>query len=94
MEFPPYSTYKKFIQVKEQLCPLLLFMQQCAMMKCLQNIWRLLCHVMPMCVDEWKNFQERVGWEEELKESEELMEELRLWASYRGQTLARTGTPD
>lgn len=40
--------------------------------------------------DEWKNFQERVGWEEELKENEELMEELRLWASYRGQTLART----
>nr|CAB3502151.1 unnamed protein product [Digitaria exilis] len=40
--------------------------------------------------DEWKNFQERVGWEEELKESEDLMEELRLWASYRGQTLART----
>ena len=48
---------------------------------------------MPMSVDEWKNFQERVGWEEELKESEELMEELRLWASYRGQTLARTGIP-
>lgn len=47
---------------------------------------------MLMVVDEWKNFQERVGWEEELKENEELMEELRLWASYRGQTLARTGT--
>ncbi|RCV46752.1 hypothetical protein SEVIR_9G560600v4 [Setaria viridis] len=40
--------------------------------------------------DEWKNFQERVGWEEEFKETEELKEELRLWASYRGQTLART----
>eukprot|EP00267_Zea_mays_P042894 XP_020394929.1 uncharacterized protein LOC100502361 isoform X3 [Zea mays] len=43
--------------------------------------------------DEWKNFKERVGLEEELKESEEseeLKEELRLWASYRGQTLART----
>ncbi|OEL22051.1 Callose synthase 4 [Dichanthelium oligosanthes] len=41
--------------------------------------------------DEWKNFQERVGWEEEeLEESAELKEELRLWASYRGQTLART----
>ncbi|KAM0872122.1 hypothetical protein ACQ4PT_038938 [Festuca glaucescens] len=38
--------------------------------------------------DEWKNFQERVGWEEDL--NEELMEELRLWASYRGQTLTRT----
>ncbi|CAN6285848.1 unnamed protein product [Urochloa humidicola] len=40
--------------------------------------------------DEWENFQERVGWEEELKENEDLKEELRLWASYRGQTLART----
>ncbi|KAL6645417.1 hypothetical protein ACP70R_017025 [Stipagrostis hirtigluma subsp. patula] len=40
--------------------------------------------------DEWKNFQERVGWEEELKDNEELKEELRLWASYRGQTLTRT----
>lgn len=32
--------------------------------------------------------------EEELKgiESEELEEELRLWASYRGQTLTRTGS--
>ncbi|KAM0886388.1 hypothetical protein ACQ4PT_029729 [Festuca glaucescens] len=40
--------------------------------------------------DEWKNFQERVGWEEDLKDNEELMEELRLWASYRGQTLTRT----
>ncbi|CAN6237754.1 unnamed protein product [Urochloa humidicola] len=40
--------------------------------------------------DEWKNFQERVGWEEELKVNEDLKEELRLWASYRGQTLART----
>jgi len=53
---------------------------------------------MPIHVDEWKNFKERVGLEEELKvseeseESEELKEELRLWASYRGQTLARTGT--
>jgi callose synthase len=48
--------------------------------------------VMLMFVDEWKNFQERVGWEEEPKENEELKEELRLWASYRGQTLTRTGT--
>lgn len=56
------------------------------------KFWRLLCHDIPLCVDEWKNFQERVGWEEELKESEDLTEELRLWASYRGQTLARTGT--
>lgn len=57
-------------------------------------MFTLSCHVMPLCVDEWKNFQERVGWEEEFEETEELKEELRLWASYRGQTLARTGTPD
>jgi len=43
--------------------------------------------------DEWNNFLERVKClsEEELKESDELEEELRLWASYRGQTLTRTG---
>uniref|UniRef100_A0A0E0K890 1,3-beta-glucan synthase n=1 Tax=Oryza punctata TaxID=4537 RepID=A0A0E0K890_ORYPU len=40
--------------------------------------------------DEWKNFQQRVDWDEELKENEDKSEELRLWASYRGQTLART----
>uniref|UniRef100_A0A0D9VP13 1,3-beta-glucan synthase n=1 Tax=Leersia perrieri TaxID=77586 RepID=A0A0D9VP13_9ORYZ len=40
--------------------------------------------------DEWKNFQERIGWDEELKENEGMKEDLRLWASYRGQTLART----
>lgn len=43
--------------------------------------------------DEWKNFLERVERknEEELREDEALEEELRLWASYRGQTLTRTG---
>ncbi|KAI4995354.1 hypothetical protein ZWY2020_035257 [Hordeum vulgare] len=42
--------------------------------------------------DEWTNFQERIaGWDEELKQNEELKEEeVRLWASYRGQTLTRT----
>ncbi|PPS05987.1 hypothetical protein GOBAR_AA14662 [Gossypium barbadense] len=41
---------------------------------------------------EWNNFLERVerNNEEELKESPELQEKLRLWASYRGQTLTRT----
>jgi len=29
--------------------------------------------------------------EEELRETEQSEEELRLWASYRGQTLTRTG---
>ncbi|KAE8718759.1 Callose synthase 4 [Hibiscus syriacus] len=42
--------------------------------------------------DEWNNFLERVEKksEEQLKESPDLEEELRLWASYRGQTLTRT----
>jgi len=47
------------------------------------------------CTDEWNNFLERVkSTEEDIKgsESEELMEEVRLWASYRGQTLTRTGS--
>jgi callose synthase len=43
--------------------------------------------------DEWKNFLERVDCktEEEVREDETLEDELRLWASYRGQTLTRTG---
>lgn len=45
--------------------------------------------------DEWKNFLERIGRDEytlvsELKENPNDLLELRLWASYRGQTLART----
>lgn len=44
-------------------------------------------------VDEWKHFLQRVdcNTEEELRETEQLEDELRLWASYRGQTLTRTG---
>jgi callose synthase len=57
-------------------------------------IWLLLYPVVHMYVDEWKNFQQRVEWDEELKENEDKNEELRLWASYRGQTLARTGIAD
>ncbi|RZR80414.1 hypothetical protein BHM03_00006445 [Ensete ventricosum] len=47
--------------------------------------------------DEWTNFLERVGCktEEELRErDDEFEEELRLWASYRGQTLTRTDLMD
>uniref|UniRef100_A0A2P2MMM7 1,3-beta-glucan synthase n=5 Tax=Rhizophora mucronata TaxID=61149 RepID=A0A2P2MMM7_RHIMU len=42
--------------------------------------------------DEWTNFLERVGCssEEELRETDDLEEQLRLWASYRGQTLTKT----
>lgn len=47
----------------------------------------------PNRADEWNNFLERVNClsEEELRGSDELEEQLRLWASYRGQTLTRTG---
>lgn len=46
--------------------------------------------------DEWKNFLARIGRDEnaletELFDSENEILELRFWASYRGQTLARTG---
>ena len=43
--------------------------------------------------DEWTNFLERVKCEneEQLRASEELEENLCLWASYRGQTLTKTG---
>ncbi|XP_074292592.1 callose synthase 9-like [Silene latifolia] len=44
--------------------------------------------------DEWLNFLARIGREETVKESELFnspdVDELRFWASYRGQTLART----
>lgn len=42
--------------------------------------------------DEWKNFLQRVDCKNEEKLRGELEEELRLWASYRGQTLTKTGT--
>lgn len=46
--------------------------------------------------DEWENFLERIGrgastGDAELQESSSDSLELRFWASYRGQTLARTG---
>ncbi|KAF3791246.1 Callose synthase 9 [Nymphaea thermarum] len=45
--------------------------------------------------DEWKNFLERLGKDENASDAETFSNpddvmELRLWASYRGQTLART----
>ena len=47
-------------------------------------------------LDEWENFLERIGRDEvtkdtELQDSSSDYLELRFWASYRGQTLARTG---
>ncbi|EHA8588213.1 callose synthase 3 [Cocos nucifera] len=51
----------------------------------------ILFYLQKIYPDEWTNFLERMGkTEEELRESEELEQELRLWASYRGQTLTRT----
>ena len=54
------------------------------------------------CADEWYNFLERIGLIENIVFREvdnpkserhaEVKLQLRLWASYRGQTLARTGT--
>lgn len=42
--------------------------------------------------DEWKNFLQRFDCKSDEKLRGELEEELRLWASYRGQTLTKTGT--
>ena len=46
--------------------------------------------------DEWSNFLERVGLppltdETEILNNEDLEDKLREWASFRGQTLSRTG---
>lgn len=50
-------------------------------------------HIKCQCADEWTNFLERVNCnEEDLRGSDESEEQLRLWASYRGQTLTKTGT--
>ncbi|KAA8549605.1 hypothetical protein F0562_001377 [Nyssa sinensis] len=52
----------------------------------------ILFYLQKIFPDEWTNFLERVKCsnEEELKESDEFEEQLRLWASYRGQTLTKT----
>ncbi|KAK9736029.1 hypothetical protein RND81_04G245800 [Saponaria officinalis] len=52
----------------------------------------ILFYLQKIFPDEWENFLQRSNCnsEEELRDSEELEEELRLWASYRGQTLTRT----
>lgn len=52
--------------------------------------------VLGLCIlDEWENFLERIGrggsGDTEIQESSTDALELRFWASYRGQTLARTG---
>jgi callose synthase len=45
-----------------------------------------------MFLDEWKNFLERIGVDSDNEEEVTgCMDDIRIWASYRGQTLARTG---
>lgn len=48
-----------------------------------------------LLLDEWENFLERIGRggsdDAEIQENSGDALELRFWASYRGQTLARTG---
>lgn len=47
---------------------------------------------MTISIDEWKNFLERIGSENlESLNDDQKKEELRQWASFRGQTLSRTG---
>ncbi|KNA05699.1 hypothetical protein SOVF_187870 [Spinacia oleracea] len=55
----------------------------------------LLFYLQKIYPDEWKNFLARIGRDEysqetDLFDSPNDVEELRFWASYRGQTLART----
>ncbi|XP_059651785.1 callose synthase 2-like [Cornus florida] len=52
----------------------------------------ILFYLQKIFPDEWTNFLERVGCssEEELKGNAKLEDQLRLWASYRGQTLTKT----
>ncbi|RWR90536.1 Glycosyl transferase [Cinnamomum micranthum f. kanehirae] len=52
----------------------------------------ILFYLQKIYPDEWNNFLERMRCksEEELKSIKELEDKLRLWASYRGQTLSRT----
>ncbi|XP_058090540.1 callose synthase 3-like [Magnolia sinica] len=52
----------------------------------------ILFYLQKIYPDEWNNFLERIGYktEEEIRGNVELEDELRLWASYRGQTLTRT----
>ncbi|KAL3622395.1 Callose synthase 1 [Castilleja foliolosa] len=52
----------------------------------------ILFYLQKIFPDEWDNFLERVGCksEDDLKEHVQSEEELRLWASYRGQTLTKT----
>lgn len=53
--------------------------------------WLQLCIVHFVVLDEWENFLERIKSTADAVEDVDSLE-LRFWASYRGQTLARTGS--
>lgn len=81
MEFQLCFTSRRFIQVLQ--LRLLSYFPRC--------FYDILLYA-----DEWKNFLARIGRDEnthesELNDSPNDILELRFWASYRGQTLARTG---
>ncbi|KAL8241403.1 hypothetical protein R6Q59_014757 [Mikania micrantha] len=52
----------------------------------------ILFYLQKIFPDEWNNFLERMNCnnEDDLKGNDELEDQLRLWASYRGQTLTKT----
>ncbi|KAL4576869.1 hypothetical protein LXL04_012969 [Taraxacum kok-saghyz] len=52
----------------------------------------ILFYLQKIFPDEWNNFLERMNCntEDDLRGSDELEDQLRLWASYRGQTLTKT----
>ncbi|KAF2950556.1 callose synthase 7 [Oryza sativa Japonica Group] len=51
----------------------------------------ILFYLQKIYPDEWKNFLERIGVDPENEEAVKgYMDDVRIWASYRGQTLART----
>lgn len=65
---------------------------------CLSSFFNfvLIIGYLNLWLDEWKNFLYRIGRDENSEDSELFNSpndilELRFWASYRGQTLARTG---
>ncbi|CAK4077922.1 unnamed protein product [Aphanomyces euteiches] len=51
---------------------------------------KLLYYLQTIYPDEWEHFLERVDCKDEKEAISKIPEEVQLWASYRGQTLART----
>ncbi|CAI9088922.1 OLC1v1023382C1 [Oldenlandia corymbosa var. corymbosa] len=50
----------------------------------------ILFYMQKIFPDEWDNFVERIGSEKLSTPNDEILEDLRNWASFRGQTLSRT----